>query len=454
MKIREIETYKRKIVIIGKNGSGKSMVLQEIYNQNHNANILIPSARSVHSLDTNLHEIQSLESNVRNDISRRGYAGRTDTLFISKLLGKDYREMDESRKAGIVCSEDYIRSLNDILKKVSPEFNGVTAENFVLKCIDNYELKTSSDGEKHTIVLICAVLSAPRNATLLIDEPEIGLHNSALRTLFDDLEERRSDCTFVYATHNVDFAKTREDAIILYACKKVLKEIKDDDLDRDLLIEINGAPKPVMLVEGNETDKKLYAKIFKSYEVKNGGGCGQIKNRVNAVREFFKREDIFGLLDGDNKSEEKNKNLKQQKCFSIPYAQHEHFYILPEVLQNYLDDNKAPDSDVALDAKEILIGVIKNAQDFSRYDQAQEIDLVELEKVKKISKEITADKILDFFKIYRGKDLIGKVEGKIQVSDMKQRMLNNRNTVLLISKHLESVKNEIDQIAFKSVAQS
>jgi ABC-type cobalamin/Fe3+-siderophores transport system ATPase subunit len=451
MKIRDIETSKRKIVIIGKNGSGKSMALTDLYNQNKEKNVLIPSARSVHSLDTNIQEIQNIERNVNSYINNRGYANQTDTLFISKLIGKEYEEL--RRKIGIeIATKDYIKLLNEILKKVSPDFHGIELKNFSLKCTDSYELKSSSDGEKHTIVMICAVLAAPESSVLLIDEPEIGIHTAALRALFDDLEERRPDCIFVYATHNVDFAKSREDATIVYASKKILKEIKDDDLDRDLLIDINGEPKPILLVEGNETDKKLYTKIFKKYEVRNGGGCGQIKNRVNAVREFFKREDVFGLVDGDNKNDEKNKSLKDQKCFSIPYAQHEHFYILPEVLQSYLEDNKTPESDIVTNATEILISVIKNAQDFSRYDQDKESDLAEIDKVKKLSKEITKDEILNFFKIYRGKDLIGKVEGKIKIWNIKQKILNNQKAVLLIDKHLDSVRNEINQIVFKLVA--
>jgi predicted ATP-binding protein involved in virulence len=58
----DITTEKRKIVIIGKNGSGKSVLLGKLRQQYHDTSIFIPSARSVHNLNTNLREINSMEN--------------------------------------------------------------------------------------------------------------------------------------------------------------------------------------------------------------------------------------------------------------------------------------------------------------------------------------------------------------------------------------------------------
>jgi len=168
--------------------------------------------------------------------------------------------------------------------------------------------------------------------------------------------------------------------------------------------------------------------------------CGQIKNRVNAVREFFTRSDIFGLIDGDNKNNDQISNLKARKCFSIPFAQHEHFYILPEVLENYIKSET--NKNIISDVSEVLIDVIKNANDFSRHDQDEEV------RLRKISKEITSDKVLDFFKVYRGKDLIQRIEGKIKIQDLRSKILGQQSSVHIIEKYLKGIKDEMKEIAF------
>ena len=116
---------------------------------------------------------------------------------------------------------------------------------------------------------ICKVLSAKNSSLIIIDEPEMGLHNAALRSLFDALEEERSDCRFIYATHNLEFAKTRECADVFYVTKNkegflkpIVRKIKcDDEFTKELFIEINGIQKPILIVEGYNTDIMLYKKL-------------------------------------------------------------------------------------------------------------------------------------------------------------------------------------------------
>ena len=63
-----------------------------------------------------------------------------------------------------------------------------------------------SDGEKLVFYLIGAVLCAPENALLIIEEPEVLLHDSIKNPLWDEVEAMRPDCTYVYLTHDIDFA--------------------------------------------------------------------------------------------------------------------------------------------------------------------------------------------------------------------------------------------------------
>ena len=66
---------------------------------------------------------------------------------------------------------------------------------------DSYKAGRMSDGEKIVFYLIGAALYAPKDALLIIEEPEILLHDSIKNQLWNEIEALRPDCTFVYLTH-------------------------------------------------------------------------------------------------------------------------------------------------------------------------------------------------------------------------------------------------------------
>jgi ABC-type cobalamin/Fe3+-siderophores transport system ATPase subunit len=461
-----VETEKRKIVFIGKNGSGKTALLNEIRKKIQNQTF-IPSARGVHYLSPNMQQFSNMEQNLNSYLNSRTFVGDAGSLFITKFFGQYFNKMRNAEGENKASEAKYIDKLNKILQKLSPGFSEVTIDNFVLTLTKNYAIDKASDGERHAIVIICAVLSAEENGVILIDEPDIGIHNAALRDLFDILEEERTDCTFVYSTHNIQFAQTREDADVFYVSKNsseytkpTLKKIDAEGLDRDILIEINGVSKPVLLVEGNNTDRKLYSKIFKGFEVKNGDGCGQIVRRVKAIRDFYRRKDIFGLLDGDNRGEsdedelkkdgcdgdnrrESNEDeLKKSGCFCIPFAQYEHLKILPDFIDSILKKNGYTDKK----AIDIVIETIKSASDFKRHEESDED---QGEKIKSDAKS-TKDKkdLIEFLKRYRGKDLPIVIETIKSAIDFTRHEKSDEDQGEKIKSDAKSIKDEKDVIEF------
>jgi ABC-type cobalamin/Fe3+-siderophores transport system ATPase subunit len=72
-----------------------------------------------------------------------------------------------------------------------------------------YNASEMSDGERVIFYLIGQALSAPENGTIIVDEPELHLHRSIQTRLWDAIETERSDCLFVYLTHDLDFAASR-----------------------------------------------------------------------------------------------------------------------------------------------------------------------------------------------------------------------------------------------------
>lgn len=69
-----------------------------------------------------------------------------------------------------------------------------------------------SDGERVTIYLLGQCLIAPNDMTIIIDEPEIHLHKSIMYRLWDKIEEFCPNKTFIYITHDLDFAASRKEA--------------------------------------------------------------------------------------------------------------------------------------------------------------------------------------------------------------------------------------------------
>ena len=138
---------------------------------------------------------------------------------------------------------------------------------------NSYTAGRMSDSEKLVFYLIAAGLYAPANALLVIEEPETLLHSSIKNLLWDKIEELRPDCTFVYLTHDIDFALARR------SCKRLWIRSYDADhqiwdyeliennksLPEELYMEVLGSRKPILFIEGtdnNSIDNRLYSLVF------------------------------------------------------------------------------------------------------------------------------------------------------------------------------------------------
>ena len=100
---------------------------------------------------------------------------------------------------------------------------------------------------------IGAVLYAMPDAAILVDDPETFIHSSIMRTLWNVLEQMRPDCTFIYNTHDVEFASSRIDNQCVW-----VKEFDPESMawdyevmtsSRDLdtaLLDLLGSRKPVL----------------------------------------------------------------------------------------------------------------------------------------------------------------------------------------------------------------
>ncbi|MDP9340549.1 MAG: AAA family ATPase [Actinomycetota bacterium] len=83
--------------------------------------------------------------------------------------------------------------------------------------VDAYGANEMSDGERAALYLLSKVLLSQLGTILVIDEPETHFHEELAVRLWDALEKARPDLRFVYVTHDIPFALSREPAAYLLA---------------------------------------------------------------------------------------------------------------------------------------------------------------------------------------------------------------------------------------------
>lgn len=139
----------------------------------------------------------------------------------------------------------------------------------------SYDAHEMSDGERVIIYHTGRVLLAPKNSLIIVDEPEIHLHKTIANKLWDDLEARRKDCTFIYFTHDLDFASSR------IAQKGWIKEFKypnnwhmelieENVIPEELQLKLVGSRKKILFCEGdtqNSIDKFVFEILFPDYTI-------------------------------------------------------------------------------------------------------------------------------------------------------------------------------------------
>ncbi len=203
-----------------------------------------------------------------------------------------------------------------------------------------------SAGEKVVLYYFGAVLYAPKNAVIPVSSPEMFLHPSTLRRVWDRVESLRPDCTFIYTTHDLDFASTRSAASIIWvrACNSESDSFDydilptDSPVNEEMYMAILGARRPVLFIEGDAThsiDAKLYPLIFPDYTVRALGSCDRVieSTRVFNSLAAFHHLDSMGIVDRDRRSPQEVAYLRRKKIMVPEVAEIENMLMLEEVIR-------------------------------------------------------------------------------------------------------------------------
>lgn len=373
---KQFDTDVNAVIIIGANGSGKSKLGAWIEDCNPEGVHRIGAQRNL-----NFQEFIPLKSYEQasnfvlwgsekdhNKAVRWNWGKTTTTLLndyenvLAALIALNNKQNDafvqeckNKEKEGSSYPKVPITVIDDLIEiwnVVFPHRNIQISDSKVIASFQNntpinegttitYHGNEMSDGERVALYLISQCLSVPHNKTLIIDEPEIHLHRSIMNRLWTELEKKRSDCLFIYITHDTQFAASHTHAQKIWVknyngSKWNLEIISISQLPEQLLLDIMGNRKKVIFVEGttDSYDTKLYSEIFKNYYIVPCGGCSTVISRTKAMRSTPQLHDIecYGIIDRDFRSYAEIEAYKNHNIFTLNVAEVENLFLVEELL--------------------------------------------------------------------------------------------------------------------------
>lgn len=359
-------------VIVGANGSGKTRLGSLMEGRLDERAHRIGAQRSI-SMTANVvlrdfdSSLKELHYGTDTGQNRRGHKwrGKPETTFVNdfeallralfaqqnRALTDDHRQ----RKAGTVTLPPNTRidELSRIWRSVLPH-RTLTFHDASISVQpppnppgtggdEAYSPENLSDGERVVFYLIGQCLLAPQSAVIIVDEPELHIHPSITDALWDALERERSDCAFVYLTHDLEFAANRVTAkkfylkAIHYNSFWDIEEMPEDTgLPEQVVLELAGNRKPVLFVEGDRgsLDALIYRSAYIGVKVEPIGSCDTVIHSVASFRSsrtMHRWGAVFGCVDADQRTPEQIAHLQQGGIWALAVAEIENVFLVPSV---------------------------------------------------------------------------------------------------------------------------
>ena len=377
----------RQITLIGANGAGKSRFCNRIIDEVGDKAYRISALRAIYAHNDGEHALPGSIAerfDRLNDVMRQvtneatcefdklTYIMMVDEFrdlmnYKTQLLTGEQAEVPKTKLDTVVRVWQEVFPRNKVLR-VGGRLMFSTEGN-----ADTYSSLRLSDGEKAVLYYVGAVLYAMPDAVIVVDDPEVFIHSSLMRTLWNVIEEIRPDCTFIYNTHDVDFASSRVDNQCVWVKEFDAERMAWDyevmpssqQLDDALYYELLGSRKPVLFIEGDEThsiDSRLYPLIFTEYTVKPLGSCNRV---IEAVRSFnalagFHHLDSWGIVDRDRRTEQEVRYLRDRKIMVPEVAEIENILLLEGVVRAVARYRHRDENDVAAKVKRAVVSMFSH----------------------------------------------------------------------------------------------
>lgn len=362
-------------VIIGANGSGKSRLGKHIEDNTPEKNshrisaqraLTIPDFISLKSFEqasdlllygtTDIHSLK--QKNKNNRWGWNGYENKMIDDYDNLLSSVFALKNNENDKFVQTCKKNeaansmhpkapitVIDRIIEIWKSIMPHREIVFADAKVSAKHNGaeYHGKDLSDGERVALYLLAQALCVPDGYVIIVDEPEIHLHKSVMTKLWDKIEEYCPNKTFVYITHDLDFASSRKSATKIWVKGfdgtnwdvELLPEV--ENIPENLIIEILGNRKDVLFVEGNKGsyDFELYKHIYSDYYIVPCGSCSTVIQNTKAFRKMkdLHKLNIYGIIDHDYRTDTEISSYLDDGIYVLNIAEIENLFCVEGVIR-------------------------------------------------------------------------------------------------------------------------
>jgi len=357
----KLNFFSDNIVAIGANGSGKTSLANHLKGYLQNNGIIVSAQRVLNIPQfntiqnptktlTQLKQYQQYDKTYKSEQSY-GYLHNEFNIVLQNLLADNIADNNNFTKQALELAKRNEPIPNPGISKLIKTFSiwndliehriieTVDGINIVVKTKDNpihYQAIQMSDGEKVILYLIAQILQAPKDGFIIIDEPEVHLHKTILKKLWNRLETERDDCIFIYLTHDLDFATSRNLA------KKIwlksynppqtweIENIPSNELPESLMLELLGSRKTILFCEGEKgkIDENIYQLLFSDYTIMPVGNCTSVINYTRAYNKLPNTyTKAFGIIDADFHETAEISSLKEDYIFTYKVAEPENLFL-------------------------------------------------------------------------------------------------------------------------------
>lgn len=450
--LEDFYKYEENIVLIGGNGCGKTSLANALKGNDSDSIAVIPAQKNLYFslndyslLKTDVNEVKNLlfENNIikgkstENNYDYRDYQNNNFTRLIVGMQDEFISYLIKCEDNGEKPDKNHtiFRKVTKVFEILFPDIklnieNGHSRSLSCEKSGNKYNVNSLSEGEKAVLYYSISVFIAKENSIIIIDEPETYINPSVANTLWDTLEQERSDCQFFYITHSVDFVLGRSNKKIAWIknyCYPSHWEFdileNENDLPKPMLTEILGTKKPIIFCEGDDKsslDYHIYKSILQNdYTVIPVNGHQQVISYCKTLNKINFDYKAYGIIDGDMLSQEQINDFKNNNIFVLPFNEIEMFILEEKIIEETVSKTYPLDYQNKINAFK---------DEFWKY--------VNIEK-KRIALSYVKAKIEEYLENH-------KIRSTKKLEDMKKDLTNITN--LDLDKLFNTKMNEIDKI--------
>jgi ABC-type lipoprotein export system ATPase subunit len=366
----EVKAYKP-IFILGRNGTGKSALVHDIFGKLGHLAVYIPGSRPSYFENESLSLTPATRRNLTGNL--RSWDSSPDTRWKSisgtsrnekaihdlqaaevqyKIDAANEIKIDGANSVAIArlqSNNSPLDRLNMLLEQANlPVRIKIEKSELMAERSGNiYSIAKMSDGERAALVFAAEVISAPSKSIFLVDEPELHLHRSIVVPLLNALMLERNDCGFIISTHELELPGDALSAQVVLvrdsewqggAVRAWDVDVLNDSesIPESLRIDLIGSRRKILFIEGKSLslDKPLYALLFPVVSIRARENCREVMRAVSGLRsiETLHRAQAFGLIDHDGMDSSQLTKLESEGIFPLSIFSVESLYYSTEAL--------------------------------------------------------------------------------------------------------------------------